>query len=44
LYFQTTENPPATAASHAAAPIHASLETKLDLSEAGARSIANNDR
>ena len=41
LYFHRIANPPATAASHAAAAIHTSLEARLDLSEAGARLIAN---
>jgi hypothetical protein len=41
LYFHTIANAPETATSQAAAAIHASLEASLDLSEAGARSIAN---
>ena len=41
LYFHRIANPLATAASHAAAAIHTSLEARLDLSEAGTRFIAN---
>jgi hypothetical protein len=40
-YLHKIANPPAAAASHAAAAMQATLEASLDLSEAGARSMQN---